>query len=72
MLEGFTIIYKSSVDLFFYVLGASNENGIMLASVMTCLYDSLSVILKKNIEKKTLLDTLDIVILALDEICDGG
>ena len=39
---------------------------------MNCLYESMSHILKKNVEKKSLLDNLDIVILALDEICDGG
>lgn len=39
---------------------------------MNCLFESLSHILKKNVEKKTLLENLDMVILALDEICDGG
>ena len=39
---------------------------------MNCLYESMSHILKKNVEKKSILDNLDIVILALDEICDGG
>ena len=39
---------------------------------MNCLYESMSHILKKNVEKKSLLDNLDIIILALDEICDGG
>ncbi|KAI2809146.1 hypothetical protein RDWZM_003487 [Blomia tropicalis] len=72
MLDGMTCIYRNSVDLFFYVMGSANENGLILASVMNCLYESLSQILKKNVEKKSLLDNLDIVILALDEICDGG
>jgi hypothetical protein len=39
---------------------------------MNCLFESISHILKKNVEKRNLLDNLDIVILALDEICDGG
>ncbi|KAH9398311.1 Coatomer subunit zeta-1 [Tyrophagus putrescentiae] len=72
MLDGMTCIYRNSVDLFFYVMGSSNENGLILASVMHCLYESMSHILKKNVEKKSLLDNLDMVILALDEICDGG
>lgn len=45
---------------------------LILASVMHCLYESMSHILKKNVEKKSLFDNLDMVILALDEICDGG
>lgn len=28
MLDGMTCIYRNSVDLFFYVMGSSNENGV--------------------------------------------
>lgn len=28
MLDGITTVYRSSVDLFFYVLGNQNENGV--------------------------------------------
>jgi len=72
MLDGFTVVYKSCVDLFFYVMGSANENGLILASVLNCLYESVNQILRKNVEKRTLLDNLDIVFLAVDEICDGG
>lgn len=41
-------------------------------TVLHCMYDSISQILRKNVEKRNLLDNLDVVMLALDEICDGG
>lgn len=41
-------------------------------SVLQCLYDSLSHILRKNVEKRHVEENLDIVMLALDEICDKG
>lgn len=41
-------------------------------SVLNCLYDSVSQILRKNVEKRAVLEALDIVMLAMDEICDGG
>ncbi len=41
-------------------------------SVLNCLYDSISAILRKNVEKKTLLDNMDSALLAMDEICDQG
>ena len=41
-------------------------------SVLNCVYDSISQILRKNVEKKSLFDNLDVVMLAVDEICDGG
>lgn len=72
MLDGLTCVYKNNVDLFFYVMGSTYENELILVSVLNCLYDSVSMILKKNVEKRAVLDNLDIVMLAFDEICDGG
>lgn len=45
---------------------------LILMSVLNCLYDSVSQILRKNVEKRAVLEALDIVMLAMDEICDGG
>nr|XP_006120545.1 coatomer subunit zeta-2 [Pelodiscus sinensis] len=45
-LEGLTIVYKSSIDLFFYVVGSSQENELMLVAVLTCLFDSLNHMLR--------------------------
>lgn len=72
MLDGLTIVYKNNVDLFFYVMGSIQENELILLSVLNCLYDSISLILKKNVEKRAVLDNLEIIMLAFDEICDGG
>lgn len=72
MLDGLTVVYKSNVDLFFYVMGSTQENELILLSVLNCLYDTISLILKKNVEKRALLENLDIVMLAFDEIVDGG
>uniref|UniRef100_A0A8C4YGD5 Coatomer subunit zeta n=2 Tax=Gopherus evgoodei TaxID=1825980 RepID=A0A8C4YGD5_9SAUR len=71
-LEGLTIVYKSSIDLFFYVVGSSQENELMLMTVLTCLFDSLNHMLRKNVEKRSLLDNLDGAFLVVDEIVDGG
>lgn len=45
---------------------------LILASVLNAFYDSISQILRKNVEKRALLDNLDAVFLAADELCDGG
>ncbi|XP_030649229.1 coatomer subunit zeta-2 isoform X1 [Chanos chanos] len=71
-LEGMTIVYKSSIDLFFYVVGSAQENELMLMAVLNCLFESLSQILRKNVERRCLLDNLDGVFLVVDEIIDGG
>ncbi|CAF0733829.1 unnamed protein product [Brachionus calyciflorus] len=72
MLDNLTIVYRSIVDLFFYVIGSTSDNEIMLVSVLNCLYDSISQILRKNMEKKYLFDYMDAVELTVDEICDNG
>ena len=41
-------------------------------SVLNCVVDAVMQILRKNVEKRALLENLDIVMLALDEICDSG
>jgi hypothetical protein len=72
MIDNMTIVYRSSIDLFFYVVGSSSENEIMLTSVLSCLFESISQILRKQVEKRYLLDYLDAAFLSVDEICDNG
>ncbi|XP_032814397.1 coatomer subunit zeta-1-like isoform X2 [Petromyzon marinus] len=72
LLDGLTVVYKSIVDLHFYVIGSSQENELMLVAVLNCLFDSLSQMLRKNLEKRTVLDNMEGVLLAVDEIVDGG
>ncbi|ESO00642.1 hypothetical protein HELRODRAFT_113173 [Helobdella robusta] len=72
MLEGLICIYRSSVDLLFYVIGSAQENELILVSVLNCIHESISTLLRKNVEKRALLDNMDGVFLAIDEICDSG
>lgn len=72
LLEGLTVVYKNNVDLFFYVVGSSQENELMLMSVLNCIYDTMNIILRKNVEKRFLLRHLDSSLLVVDEIIDGG
>uniref|UniRef100_A0A4W4H412 Coatomer subunit zeta n=1 Tax=Electrophorus electricus TaxID=8005 RepID=A0A4W4H412_ELEEL len=45
---------------------------LMLMSVLNCLFDSLSQMLRKNVEKRALLENMEGLFLAVDEIVDGG
>ncbi|EDV20926.1 Coatomer subunit zeta-1 [Trichoplax sp. H2] len=72
MLDSMTAVFRSNVDLNFYVIGSSNENEVMLNCVLNGFYDAISTMLRKNVEKKYLMDNLDGVFLALDEVVDGG
>ncbi|KAF6339124.1 COPI coat complex subunit zeta 1 [Rhinolophus ferrumequinum] len=65
LLEGLTVVYKSSIDLYFYVIGSSYENELMLMAVLNCLFDSLSQMLRKNVEKRALLENMEGLFLAV-------
>merc|ERR1719339_522423 len=72
MLDGLTCLYKSSVDLFFYVLGSGQENELLLMAVLDCLFTTVSGILRKNVDKKSLCDNMEVIMLAMDEMIDNG
>eukprot|EP01135_Chromosphaera_perkinsii_P000766 Nk52_evm54s151 gene=Nk52_evmTU54s151 len=72
MMDGVTAVYRSNVDLFFYVVGSNEENEIMLITVLNAFYDAINILLRNQVEKRVLLDNLDCILLALDEVCDQG
>ncbi|XP_074782913.1 coatomer subunit zeta-2 isoform X2 [Athene noctua] len=71
-LEGLTVLCRSSVDLFFYVVGGCQENELMLSAVLACLLDTLGHLLRREVEKRWLLDNMEGTFLVVDEIVDGG
>ncbi|KAL5109491.1 Coatomer subunit zeta-1 [Taenia crassiceps] len=72
LFEGSTCVHRATSDIYFYIIGDVNENELMLMNALTCLHDSITQILRNNLEKKTLLDNLDLIYLAVDELCDEG
>ena len=50
----------------------SNLSRLILESLLNCVYDSISTVLRKVVEKKALIDNMDTIILILDEVCDEG
>eukprot|EP00069_Balaena_mysticetus_P010431 bmy_20689T0 len=73
LLGGLTVVCKSSIDLYFYTIGSSYENEMMLMAILNCLFfDSLSQMLRKNVEKRALLENMEGFFLVVDEIVDWG
>uniref|UniRef100_A0A672GXU1 Coatomer subunit zeta n=1 Tax=Salarias fasciatus TaxID=181472 RepID=A0A672GXU1_SALFA len=71
LLEGLTVVYKSNIDLFFYVIGSSHENEIQLILSTECI-SALFSFCRKNVERRALLENMEGLFLAVDEIVDGG
>jgi len=72
LLDDLTIIYRSNVDLFFYIIGDASENELILSSLLGAFYDSVNTVLSKNVEKRCLLNNLHSILLIVDELVDDG
>ncbi|CAL0326075.1 unnamed protein product [Lupinus luteus] len=72
LLENNIIIYKFVQDLHFFVTGGDDENELILASVLQGFFDAVALLLRNNVDKREALENLDLILLCLDEIVDGG
>ena len=72
MMDDGLVVYRFIGDLMFYVVGDVDENEILLSDVLTGFCDSITLLLRNAVEKKTVLENLDLVLLAMDEITEGG
>lgn len=67
------ILSRASTDLHFHVVGPlATSNELMLQSALTAFHDSVSLLLRGQIEKRNVLESLDLVLLAADETIDDG
>ncbi|KAG8961957.1 Golgi-to-ER vesicle coat component [Tulasnella sp. 408] len=70
--DSYLVVYRHSLDLIFYLLGPPSENELMLNAALVAYFDALSILLKNQVEKRSVLDNLDVVLLCLDETIDDG
>ncbi|XP_047342121.1 coatomer subunit zeta-1-like [Impatiens glandulifera] len=72
MFENSIVVYKFIQDLHFFVTGGEEENELILATVLQGFVDAVSLLLRNNVDKTEALENLDLILLCLDEIVDGG
>lgn len=70
--ESHLAVYRHSLDLIFYILGTALENELMLHGALSAFHDAVSMLLRNQLEKRSLLENLDLVLLCLDETIDDG
>eukprot|EP01097_Dermamoeba_algensis_P003335 TRINITY_DN2348_c0_g1_i1.p1 TRINITY_DN2348_c0_g1~~TRINITY_DN2348_c0_g1_i1.p1 ORF type:complete len:233 (-),score=52.77 TRINITY_DN2348_c0_g1_i1:130-750(-) len=72
LLDGTLVVYQSIADVYFFITARSDENELILASLLSTLNESLNTLLRGQLDKKTMLENLDYILLAIDETIDGG
>ncbi|KAJ2899550.1 hypothetical protein MKZ38_002983 [Zalerion maritima] len=66
------VLYKNESDVMMYVVGSVDENEVLLYNVILALRDSLHLLFKQSVDKRTIIENYDLVSLAIDEIVDDG
>jgi len=70
--ESHLAYYRHSLDIIFYIIGPSTENELMLQVAHNAFVDAVSLLLRNQVEKRSILENLDLVLLCLDETIDDG
>lgn len=72
LFDGFLAVYKHSLDLICYIIGDQSANELMLLSALVSFSDAANLLLRNQLEKRSVLENLDLVLLCLDETIDDG
>jgi hypothetical protein len=66
------VLYKLESDVMIYIVGSVDENEILLYNTILAIRDSLHLLFKQSVDKRTIVENYDLVSLAIDEIVDDG
>jgi len=72
ILDNTIIVFRAGIDLNFCIFGSAQENELILANVLDGFYDALNQLLRGQLDRRTVLDNMALVLLAQDELVDAG
>ncbi|EAU91197.1 coatomer zeta subunit [Coprinopsis cinerea okayama7 len=70
--DGHLAVYKHSLDVILYFIAGPTENELMVSLALSTLIDAMTMLLRNSLEKRGILENLDMVLLCLDETVDDG
>ncbi|GMM54630.1 coatomer subunit zeta [Maudiozyma humilis] len=70
--DGHLVLYKEFVDVSLLLVGAQQENELVLQAAFDAFRGSLELVLSGGLDKKAIEENYDLVLLAVDELCDNG
>lgn len=72
LLDEIVTVFRSGLDVHLYVVGSAEENELILTAVLDALNETLLILLRGQIDRRSLLENLALVLLAMDELVDAG
>mmetsp|Transcript_56150 Transcript_56150/g.93581 ORF Transcript_56150/g.93581 Transcript_56150/m.93581 type:complete len:179 (+) Transcript_56150:47-583(+) len=66
------VLYISSSNIRIFVVASASANELVIDEVITALENSLTTLLKGAIDARGIVDNMDYVLLAMDEVCEDG
>ena len=72
MIDSYTAIFKVFTDVSLYLLGEEQENELMMQSLLETLSEALDLLYRGEVEKKNILESLELLMLAIDEMFESG
>ncbi|XP_018090249.2 coatomer subunit zeta-1 [Xenopus laevis] len=72
LVDGVTALCQKLSDITCYIIGGLHENELLLLAALTCICESLCHMLRKHVDRSSLLENMDTAFLVLDEIIDQG
>mmetsp|Transcript_22656 Transcript_22656/g.31052 ORF Transcript_22656/g.31052 Transcript_22656/m.31052 type:complete len:202 (-) Transcript_22656:103-708(-) len=72
LLDSEIFVFRSGNECKFYISGPVEENELILVGVLDVIFDTVSTLLKGQVDKRTMLDNLELILLTIDEALDHG
>mmetsp|Transcript_25772 Transcript_25772/g.48345 ORF Transcript_25772/g.48345 Transcript_25772/m.48345 type:complete len:196 (+) Transcript_25772:41-628(+) len=72
LLDQEVFVVRGSSDCKIVVSGCIDENELILVSVLDVIYETILSLLRGQLDRRTILDNLELVLLTIDEVIDHG
>lgn len=66
------VVHRSGADCKFFVSSTSDENELILTACLDAIFETLSQLFHGQLDHRTILDNLELVLLTIDEVVDHG
>jgi hypothetical protein len=66
------VVHLFATDVYLYAAASQVENELILASVLNAFHETLDTMLRGQIDRRSIMENLEIVMMTMDELVDDG